>query len=60
MLLETVKIKHESSKSGFAIINKSDLKEGDVLYGEETQAEAKEEAKGEQETKPTAKTQAKK
>ena len=40
MKVETVKIVHKQSKTGYAIINKSDLKDEDVTF-ESFEAEAK-------------------
>ncbi len=37
MIIETVKIVHKQSKTGYAIINKSDQKDGDVIYKEKKQ-----------------------
>jgi len=45
-ILETVKIVNKDDKDGYCIINKCDLKEGDVLFGEDAQKAKKKAKKG--------------
>ena len=43
--IETVKIVREDAPGGYVVINKSDLKPDDVLYGEERPAPTKKKGK---------------